>query len=43
MLVRYLETLWDGVEKRGHYINAKPSGKHDDPLNVFAERNVKDR
>ena len=38
-----LETLWDGVEKRGHYINAKPSGKHDDPLNVFAERNVKDR
>ena len=38
-----LETLWDGVEKRGHYINAKPSGKHDDPLNVFVERNVKDR
>ena len=38
-----LETLWAGVEKRGHYINAKPSGKHDDPLNVFAERNVKDR
>lgn len=38
-----LEMLWAGVEKMGHYINAKPSGKHDDPLNVFAERNVKDR
>ncbi|MCD8061597.1 MAG: hypothetical protein LUE13_04575 [Akkermansiaceae bacterium] len=38
-----LEKLWAGVKQRDYYVDAKPSDKHDDPLNVFAERNVKDK
>ncbi|MCC8149136.1 hypothetical protein [Akkermansia sp.] len=38
-----LEKLWAGVEQRNYYVDAKPSDKHGDPLNVFAERNIKDK
>lgn len=40
-----LESLWEkaGKQKSGAAIGARPTAKHDDPLNVFAERNVKDK
>lgn len=40
-----LEKLWAGVGNRPKYASesAKPTSKHDDPLNVFAERNIKDK
>ncbi|MBD9269912.1 hypothetical protein [uncultured Akkermansia sp.] len=40
-----LEKLWGEAAKRKSKaaIGSKPTAKHDDPLNVFAERNIKDK
>lgn len=40
-----LERLWREAAKRNSSsaIGTKPTAKHDDPLNVFAERNIKDK
>lgn len=39
-----LEKLWSTSKAQdSHYRNNKPSNKHDDPLNIFAERNIRDK